>query len=913
MHHTRRLSIATLACVLLALPGSLSAQQTYTNGDTNTSNITANSPTIFTIASGTATQNGIISGDQVRKEGAGELHFSGNNTYSGGTTIDAGTLVGAHNNAFGSESITLSGGALRLSGDTAVANNITVTGAATVGSTGTGSQTYNGTLAVNAATTLDSASAGYIRFTNNITGTGALTFTGANTGLGDFKGRVLLDYSDVGGSPGNLSYAGSLTVNSGAVLQAFANLSSAHVQLNNGGQLWVAASGNRTLTIGSLSGDGVVRTIAPEDTIITLDVGSDNSSSTFSGSVRRQYDADDQAFFHIALTKTGTGTFTLSGNNIYTGGTTVSAGTLAISGSGTLGTGDLTLNGGTFDLGGTTQGASTAIFAGGTAQNGTLSANAFDARSGTISANLTSTAALTKTTSGTLTLSGTNDYSGGTTINAGLIAIDADSRLGSGALTLNGGGIRYNAAFNDLRAITLGLGGGTLNTNGQTISLANGASGSGSLNFTGNGTVNLSGSLTHTGGTSVDGGTLRLQSAGALGSGDFTVNGGTTVAVGDYTYAIGALNLVSGTLNRNYTGAFNATAFNVQSGIIATGLTGSGALTKTGSGTVELRERLTYTGNTYLNEGTLTLRTDIANSTLVHNHAGTTLRLDPFTSLIRLGGLQGNQTVDLRNASNAAITVIVGGNNSSTAYSGAFTGTGNFSKTGSGTLTLSGTSSHTGYTSVGDGTLIVNGSVATSNHTEVAGSGRLSGSGTVGALTLYFGGSVAPGNSPGTLNAGNTTWNGGASYEWEINNSANPSAPSAAGTNYDLLSISGTLTINATQGNEFTIKLASLLANNTSGDALNFNAAQNYTYTIASATGGILGFDADAFTINSTGFTNATNGGVWALTLGNSSRNLNLNFTAAAAAIPEPSTYAAIFGALALGLTIYRKRKGKGF
>ena len=92
------------------------------------------------------------------------------------------------------------------------------------------------------------------------------------------------------------------------------------------------------------------------------------------------------------------------------------------------------------------------------------------------------------------------------------------------------------------------------------------------------------------------------------------------------------------------------------------------------------------------------------------------------------------------------------------------------------------------------------------------------------------------------------------------------------------------------------------------GDVVNFNSAANSSYTIASASGGIIGFDANTFSINSTGFTNALNGGSWNLTLGNSNRDLNLNF-AAASAIPEPSTYAALAGAGALALAWYRRRQ----
>jgi autotransporter-associated beta strand protein len=274
--------------------------------------------------------------------------------------------------------------------------------------------------------------------------------------------------------------------------------------------------------------------------------------------------------------------------------------------------------------------------------------------------------------------------------------------------------------------------------------------------------------------------------------------------------------------------------------------------------------------------------------------------------------LSSNQTF----TNNGALTISTGGlsintrtltytgTGASGVISGVISGTGALLKTGTGTLTLSGTNSFSGTTTVSGGILKVTGSSAASAVT-VNSSGTLRGTGTVGALTVASGGVLAPGNSPGTLTAGNTTWNGGGTYAWEINDAASPAT--GGGTRYDLLSISGTLTLAATSENKFTLSLVSLLANNTAGDVINFNSAVNSSYTIATATGGIFGFDASAFTINSTDFTNPLAGGTWSLALTNSNKDLALNFTAAA--IPEPSTYAALAGALALALAAWRRRR----
>ena len=84
------------------------------------------------------------------------------------------------------------------------------------------------------------------------------------------------------------------------------------------------------------------------------------------------------------------------------------------------------------------------------------------------------TTSLTKAGTGTLTLSGTNTYSGGTTINAGTLAVSSDANLGaaSGALTFNGGTLQTTGNLSSNRDMTLN-GNGTFNANSGTISTVN--------------------------------------------------------------------------------------------------------------------------------------------------------------------------------------------------------------------------------------------------------------------------------------------------------------------------------------------------------------------------------------------------------------------------------------------------------
>ncbi|NBT38678.1 MAG: hypothetical protein EBT01_02955, partial [Proteobacteria bacterium] len=191
-----------------------------------------------------------------------------------------------------------------------------------------------------------------------------------------------------------------------------------------------------------------------------------------------------------ALTKTNSGTLNLSGVNTYTGTTTISAGTFAITGSGSLNSGS---------------------YAGSIVNNATFiySSSATQTLSGVISG----TGVLTKDTSSSsvLTLSNTNTYSGITTISAGTISISADTNLGAvpgsvaaTQLTLSGGILQTTADLTlaTNRGITLSTGGGTINVNSSTTTIYGGTI-SGLTTFTkdGAGTFVLTGTKTDNDGT----------------------------------------------------------------------------------------------------------------------------------------------------------------------------------------------------------------------------------------------------------------------------------------------------------------------------------------------------------------------------------------------------------------------------
>ena len=137
----------------------------------------------------------------------------------------------------------------------------------------------------------------------------------------------------------------------------------------------------------------------------------------------------------------------LSATNTYSGGTTISGGTLQLVNSTALGSSTVTIkSGGTLDLNGQTETVPGLSLLGGsvvdTLGSGSLtSTSAYDLESGSVSAVLAGSAGVAKTTTGTVVLSGANTYSGGTTISTGTLQIGnggSSGNLGTGGVSDNG-------------------------------------------------------------------------------------------------------------------------------------------------------------------------------------------------------------------------------------------------------------------------------------------------------------------------------------------------------------------------------------------------------------------------------------------------------------------------------------------
>ena len=193
-------------------------------------------------------------------------------------------------------------------------------------------------------------------------------------------------------------------------------------------------------------------------------------------------------------------------------------------------------------------------------------------------------------------------------------------------------------------------------------------------------------------------------------------------------------------------------------------------------------------------------------------------------------------------------------------------------KDGPGTMRLTAENTYARPTTIAAGTLLVNGSLHSGSAVTISSAGKLGGTGTV-AGGVVVSGTLAPGAGVGTLNTGAETWNGGGSYEVQINN-----ATGAEGTGWDLLNITGALTVNANSGSKFTIKVVSLNGSS-AGACANFDKKQSHSWRIATASG-VSGFAVDAFTLDTSAFSSWNDlGSVGAFSVSKSGNDIFLNFT----------------------------------
>jgi autotransporter-associated beta strand protein len=530
------------------------------------------------------------------KTGAGTLMLSAVNTYTGTTTVSNGTLA---------VSGQLTGnGAISLSDATALnvtpgVNAVINTSGLVLGSSGTSTNTL-GFNTLN-STTVAPITAGPLTINNPVT----VKISGAITTIGTYP---LMQYAGESGAGtfilGALPSGVSATLVDDHSSLLSLNVTATPVQT----ELWTGSpNGNWDINntanwlVGVTPSKWSEGNIASFDdsasgtTSVTLNVPVHPSLMTFNNSSKDYTLSGSGAIAGASsLTLNGSGKVTLSTSNSYSGGTFINAGTLSVGADTNLGTGNLTLNSGTLNLTGSTAFTS--------AKNVTLSGNGtiqVDNTAGAaFSPAITGSGAFTKSGNGTLTFAAQQTYTGGTTVNGGILDLTGGGGANGtirGTATINTGGtlrlstgdaVGYNGTSGALTVINLV--GGTLNIN----STANQTLGNGTINMTG-------GAITGLPGANLDffGGISALN-----------------------TFASSVPSTISGTQVSPL--RQGGTTFDVQAGTTPSGIdldissvlrtspagdAALGVLVKADSGTMRLSAVNTYRGGTEVQGGTLIL------------------------------------------------------------------------------------------------------------------------------------------------------------------------------------------------------------------------------------------------------------------------------------------------------------------
>jgi autotransporter-associated beta strand protein len=731
-------------------------------------------------------------GGQLNIASANQTLTLGSVTGSGPLTIGGGGTVVLSGNNASTGAITVSAGALYLNGANAT-TGISVASGATLG--GSGSAASAG------ANLADSSTLDLSRNTGSTFALGALTFSGGATVIlndqgGQYATRPAINAGTLttAASPINLyvnnvpsgsgtmqilHYAGSiLGSGSGAFQLAYPvnNARSSYSLVNAGNVIdlnysidypfwagkgngswdfsstgnWYANSTSASTTF--LAGDNVVlddRAIAYSGTtaqVVTINAGVNPNSVTFSNtaaSYRLQGTNGITGSGSLALN--GAGLVTIANSNGYTGGTTLSSGTLSF-GNGALGSGNITFAGNaTLQWNGSnTQdiSAQVAIATGATARLDTQG-NSVTLASGFGGA---ASGGIVKTGVGTLALAASNGYAGGTTLANGILALNNNNALGTGAFNINGGTIdstaggvtlannpqNWNADFAFLGTTDLNLGAGAVTmSSSRIVTVANGSLTVGgpiagtalTLTKAGNGTLVLAGANTFNGGALVNAGTLVLSGAGIANNCNIAISNSANLT---FSVANG-----SGNFSRGITGAAGNVAFNVAGDTSDNG---------GGDGTqFVMSNTSSFTGTVVINTGIV---------------SGTDSAFGDTANVIQLNAPNGNSAglVNVSTTSSRAIQLVnAGGNGIFRAYNGAtyqingvISGPGNFVKTDGGTYQLLGANTFTGTTRVGGGTLKLSNSLALQDSTLI--SGGIVFDSAVASHAFTFGGLGGSGN-----------------------------------------------------------------------------------------------------------------------------------------------------------------------
>ena len=450
------------------------------------------------------------------------------NIASGGTLYLSGVAVGAANNVSGTgNSDNL--GALCVDGGSTISGPVNLLGNTTIGESGSGRGAISGVIS-------DGGSGyGIIKVGGSAS---TLTLAGANTyggGTTLSAGRLNLN---------NASALGTGTFTIAADGCSFDNTSGADIEVGNafalsGGSPTYAGSANNMIIDGAVTLSGANRTITVTAKTLTLDgaIGQDASSRS--------------------LTKAGKGTLTLAGANTYSGGTTVSNGTLQVGNGVSNGTlpGDVAIAANTAVLSIVVATGTTQVYGGAISGPGSFTQNGIG---------------------GTLILNGLNTFANTVNINAGALWITNGAALGTGVKTIN-----LNNGTAGQPALHLnGTNGGLTLPAGFTLTTSLQSAPGSVINEAGSNVINGPISATTGGGDSV-----------------ITVNGGFLTIASNITLAAGASSRAL-----HLGGSSNGIVL----GVIASNSGGTNFdFIKQGTGAWTLAGANTYNGTTAVNAGTL--------------------------------------------------------------------------------------------------------------------------------------------------------------------------------------------------------------------------------------------------------------------------------------------------------------------